>query len=183
MWEDFQMNQTITSPWLTAAAHRCIFAGTSHLFSSVIYACFCPPNTPHKYVLFFFYQQRSKTHRSIMLKCTKLQPNGRLRLEAQPTVKDGSTRKKKKLLNVAMAQRDDVILREGVGWETRWNYFVHLLILWSLTAFWLCNVSALILGGLDMNNPRMCWQYTVFEPVFFFWGGCWVPGNMMEVAG
>lgn len=30
-----------------------------------------------------------------MLKCTKLQPNGRLRLEAQPTVKDGSTRKKK----------------------------------------------------------------------------------------
>lgn len=53
MWEDFQMNQTITSPWLTAAAHRCIFAGTSHLFSSVIYACFCPPNTPHKYVLFF----------------------------------------------------------------------------------------------------------------------------------
>lgn len=30
-----------------------------------------------------------------MLKCTKQQQNGRLRLEAQPAVKDGSTKKKK----------------------------------------------------------------------------------------
>lgn len=53
-----------------------------------------------------------------MLKCTKQQANGRLRLEAQPAVKDGATRKKKKkLLNVAMSQRDDVILGGGSGWD------------------------------------------------------------------
>lgn len=66
----------------------------------------------------YFYRQRSKTRRSITLKCTEQQQNGRLRryairLEAHPAVKDCIRKKGKKAIKRAMAQRDDGILGGG----------------------------------------------------------------------